>query len=386
MGTALVPAPLEQLSIPYALSGADGANRAPLSNAKQIAADDDLTAIETWLAEYDSSEHTQRHYRKEAERLLLWALIEQGKPLSSLTREDCIAYEKFLADPQPADRWIGPKQATRYSATWRPFSGKLSVASVSTSLRTVNSLLTYLVKAGYLAGNPLALLRRRAQKTAPRKTVERFLEHDQWQFLMDSLETLPRETPKDHRAYERARFLLSFLYLLGPRVHELAKHNMNSFINVRGLWWWEVTGKGGKTARIPVNDDMLAVLSRYRKFLGLSTLPSPDDETPIALSLTGKSGISDNMIYRIVKALVKRAADDLALTDEWSAEKLRAASTHWLRHTAITHQADAGISLLHLQKSARHTKLETTSMYLHTEDNAWHQAMQVHQLKDKQKS
>ncbi|MEI2769769.1 MAG: hypothetical protein V9G98_03200 [Candidatus Competibacter sp.] len=38
---------------------------------------------------------TLRNYRKEAERLLLWALLERGKPLSSLTREDCLQYEAF---------------------------------------------------------------------------------------------------------------------------------------------------------------------------------------------------------------------------------------------------------------------------------------------------
>jgi site-specific recombinase XerD len=380
MTQALIPVPLEQLAIPTHMNGTDGSNRAPLSNAKQIAADDDLQAIETWLAEYDASEHTQRHYRKEAERLMLWALIERGKALSSLSREDCLAYEKFLANPTPAERWVGPKQMPRFSEQWRPFNGSLTPASVSTSLRVVNSLFSYLVRAGYLAGNPLSLLRRRAQRAPERKQVERFLEHNQWLYLMGSIESLPQESIKDKRAYERARFLLSFLYLLGPRVHELAKHDMTSFINVRGLWWWEVTGKGGKTARVPVNEDMMKALQRYRKFLGLSPYPTPKDRHPIALSLSGKSGISDNMIYRIIKGLVQRAADMLEEQDAWSAEKLRAASTHWLRHTAITHQADAGISLLHLQKSARHSKLETTSLYLHTEDTAWHEAMQGHKM------
>ena len=35
---------------------------------------------------------TQRAYRKEAERVLLWAITYQGKALSSMSKEDCIEY------------------------------------------------------------------------------------------------------------------------------------------------------------------------------------------------------------------------------------------------------------------------------------------------------
>lgn len=48
--------------------------------------------------------HTQRAYLKEAERFLLWAIVQHKKSLSSMTLEDCEAYRSFLADPAPADR------------------------------------------------------------------------------------------------------------------------------------------------------------------------------------------------------------------------------------------------------------------------------------------
>jgi len=41
------------------------------------------------------------NYRKEAERLLLWSVAEMGKPLSSLTHEDCLRYQQFLANRNP---------------------------------------------------------------------------------------------------------------------------------------------------------------------------------------------------------------------------------------------------------------------------------------------
>ena len=370
---------LDQLRIPGSLDGRDGSNRAGFQTVRQIAADNDLDAIQTWLDEFRDSPQTQRHYRKEVERLLLWSLLERGKPLSSLTREDCQAYEVFLADPQPRMRWCGPK-APRFSSDWRPFQGPLSASSRRTALLIINSLFTYLVKAGYLSGNPLALTKRRNRTGNVQLGVERYLEHEQWQVLLDTVEALPQDSEKDVRQYERARFLLALLYLLGPRVSELANHGMNSFIEIRGRWWWQVTGKGAKTARVPVNKDMVTALQRYRRFCGLSSMPRPDEDTPLILNLRGSSGISDNMIYRIVKDLVRKAALRLEQSDPHQADKLRRASTHWLRHTSITHQADAGINLRYLQRSARHAKLDTTGLYLHTEDARWHDEMERHRM------
>jgi site-specific recombinase XerD len=143
-------------------------------------------------------------------------------------------------------------------------------------------------------------------------------------------------------------------------------------------------GKGEKEARIPVNQEMIAAMERYRVSLSLAPVPDPDEKTPLVLNVGGKHGVTANMIYRIVKDIVTKAADQLQATQPHKAEKLRKASTHWLRHTAITHQADAGIELRYLNKSARHSKLETTAIYLHAEDDAWHEAMEKHKLQKNQ--
>jgi site-specific recombinase XerD len=214
--------------------------------------------------------------------------------------------------------------------------------------------------------------------------VERFLEHDQWQALLAAVEELPRESERDQQHYARARYLVALLYLLGPRVSEVAEHTMGSFVRVRGRWWWQVIGKGRKEARVPVNQDMLDALSHYRRFYGLPILPAPEESTPLVMNLKGTAGIGDNMIYRIVKDLVAKAADRLAMTDSYQADKLRRASTHWFRHTSITHQADAGIDIQFLQRNARHARIDTTGLYLHAEEKDWHESMERHRLKEKE--
>jgi hypothetical protein len=73
----------------------------------------ELTA---WLASYADSAATLSAYRREVERLLLWAVLQLGKPLPSLTHEDLLVYERFLADPQQAARWVlaGSKKLGRH--------------------------------------------------------------------------------------------------------------------------------------------------------------------------------------------------------------------------------------------------------------------------------
>jgi hypothetical protein len=63
--------------------------RAP-QQACTLDASNDYDAVRAWLALHEAPT-TQRAYRKEAERLMLWAIIERGRALSSFTTEDSIA-------------------------------------------------------------------------------------------------------------------------------------------------------------------------------------------------------------------------------------------------------------------------------------------------------
>jgi len=75
----LPPQPIETLTIPPELDGSAGKNRAK-SDVAQIAAGNDLDAIRAWLARFVDTKTTFDNYRKEAERLLLWAIVQLGKP------------------------------------------------------------------------------------------------------------------------------------------------------------------------------------------------------------------------------------------------------------------------------------------------------------------
>ncbi|SOE95751.1 hypothetical protein SAMN05414139_08662 [Burkholderia sp. D7] len=103
---ALLPLePLEQRCLPPELDDGHGTNRA-LGARSQIAAQNDADAIRAWLARFVYTKATLDTYCKESERLLLWSTTELRKPPSLLTHEDLLIYRRFLANPQPAQRWI----------------------------------------------------------------------------------------------------------------------------------------------------------------------------------------------------------------------------------------------------------------------------------------
>ncbi|MCS6915751.1 MAG: site-specific integrase [Myxococcales bacterium] len=372
---------MEELRLPPHLDGSQGSNRrrdAP----NQLGATNDLEALRCFLAEYDGSPATQRAYRKEVERLLLWSVLERGRPLSSLTREDFAAYAAFLANPGP--RWCGPRRgraSRRYAPGWRPFVGPLSPSAQRTALCIIHSMLSYLVQAGYLLGNPLALVRQRDQlgagpQTSRQRVSDRCFTAVQWQALLDTVEGLTHQDSP--AAAARARFWVALLHFLALRIGEAATHRMGDFHCRRGRWYFRVLGKGRKEAELPVGTQMLEELRRYRQHLGLPLLPEPDEDRPLLLDLSGQRAVSTRRASQVIKALLHRAASRLEATDPVEADRLRRASAHWFRHTALTRQWEKGIPLPHIKANARHARLDTTLLYVHTEEEARHLEIEKH--------
>ena len=321
---------------------------------RQIRADTDIAAIGLWLAEYANSPHTFRSYRKEAVRLLRWAIESRDKAVSSLLREDVLAYEVFLTTPS-VDGTV------------------LSLASRRQALGIVSGLFSYLVNAGYLAANPWTL---RRQKTRRRqRKVERFLDHAAWEHVLAAIEAWPIEQPRERQHAERVRFVLRFLYQTALRASEAANAKVSDFSLRRGRWWLHVVGKGQVAGEVPISTALMADYGRYRRFYGLSETPSPVDHGAIVRSITGRSDgpLTSTSIYLIVKSAFAQVADELDATEPARAALLRRASTHWLRHTAATHQADAGNDLRHIQRNLRHASIDTTAIYLHAEDDERHE-------------
>ncbi len=349
-----------------------------------IEAGSDREIVAAWLLEYRASAQTFRQYRKEAERLLLW-LEGQGKRLADIDRRTLDDFEQFLADPRPASEWIGPPRP-RHSEHWRPFRRGLAATSRRQSLVILQTLFGWLIEAGWLSQNPFRLMRDKRRRLDNTTTgIERYLERPLWQWCWQRLNTPPpaEAAPRSQYEHERRRFIFAFAYLLAPRVSEMSHARMNDFRQREGQWWWQVTGKGGKQARIPVPDAMMAALTQWRRTLGLPAMPSPEEDDPVIRALDGQRAVGDNQLYRMIKAAFAHLAQEREQEDatrHHEAQRLRRATPHWLRHTAITHQAQQGVELRYLSRTARHSRLETTARYLHAETQEWHGQINRHTL------
>lgn len=378
---------LDELTLPVHLTGERGRNRA--AGLPQVAAADDRSAVLAWLARYQDSPATLASYRKEAERLLMWCVYQHGRALSDLTHEDFLAYERFLEDPQPANRWIMQvaQKASRSSPHWRPFAKPLDRQSRRQALSILNSLFNWLVQAGYLAGNPLAL-RRRKTMVRPAKT-SRFLPHEHWAHVRATVESLPTDTPRLARQAARYRWLFSLLYIGGLRISEVCQNAMGDFYWRRGAdgrerWWLEIRGKGDKTRLVPATDELVSELMRYRRANDLTALPREGEGLPLLIPVIGAARpMARSAVHELVKDVFREAAARLRARGpehEAAASHMEQASAHWLRHTAGTHQSDS-MDLKAVRDNLGHANIATTSIYVHTEDDVRHdQTSKSHRL------
>jgi site-specific recombinase XerD len=69
-----------------------------------------------------------------------------------------------------------------------------------------------------------------------------------------------------------------------------------------------------------------------------------------------------------MKRFFLKAAELIGQETPATAEKLRKASPHWMRHTHATHALARGAELTVVRDNLRHASLSTTSIYLHSDD------------------
>jgi len=367
--------PLERFQPPTGRDGAQGTNRAPATQCK-VAAANDYEAIQAWLRLRVPGTHTWRAYRKEAERFLLWAVLERRKALSSLDGDDCVAYRDFLA--APGSEWTGPRNAQRWSEAWRPFEGGLSARSQALAMTIVRSLCEWLVRRHYLASNPWDDVP--ARPDAPSMPQLRALSQKQWDlvqgWLVDELARAPSP------ALHRLQFLLNFSYLTGMRLAELAAARLGWLRHEQlddGEWAWSimVLGKRNKWREVPLPDPAVEALRASLNMRHLNPNPLDNDpETPLISKLAQETPLSGARIYDILVDAFGRCAAHHWARDPRAADRIREASTHWLRHTYGSHSAARGVPQDVLQANLGHESLATTSIYVRAEKARKHRAMQ----------
>lgn len=367
-GNANETRPWEQLIVPTDLDGSAGRFRAPRESCA-LDSNDDYSAINAWISLQESTA-TQRAYRKEAERLLLWAILEKGKPLSSLTTEDAIDYRNFLRRPTPAMRWVG-KPRPRVSPDWKPFQGALSPKSLGYALSVISAMYRWLIEQRYVLVNPFAGMKVKGAKgRTPFDATRGFNEHD-WTLIRSTATNIEWTNDWSKEAAARLHFILDFWYATGLRPQEFADACLGQIRrDDHGDDWLKVLGKGSKLGNVALP---LAATFALDKYLASRKLPISrhkwDPKTPLIPSLTGDgSRITRSRIWALLKRYFTFASNELEEVSPNTAEKLRRATPHWLRHTHATHALSRGVEITSVRDNLRHSSVATTSVYLHADD------------------
>jgi site-specific recombinase XerD len=338
-----------------------------------------------FLYSYRGSPDTFSTYRREIEHFLQWCWWIAGKAVPDIQREDIEAYVDFARNP-PAG-WIGEKTVARFVSQegerrpnphWRPYvtttgSYSLSQAALQSLFSVLSSYFSFLMQENQIAANPVAQIRQKSKfiRKHQSSTQTRRLSPLQWSFVIETAQALAAVDPAVH---ERTLFIMNALYALYLRISELVETprwipQMGHFQrDIEGNWWFLTVGKGNKEREISVSDSMLEALRRYRVSRGLTPLPLPGEATPLIHKTRGNGGITSTRQIRGIVQHCFDAAEEKLRKDGFAeeADRLSAATVHWLRHTGISEDVKHR-PREHVRDDAGHGSSAITDRYIDVE-------------------
>lgn len=338
-----------------------------------------------FIYSYRGSPDTFSTYRREIEHFLHWAWLVAEKSLAAIAREDIESYVEFAR--QPPAGWVGTKTVARFISSggerkpnpeWRPYvstAGEYvaSQSALQSLFSVLSSFFNFLIQESVIAANPVSQMRQKSKflrKHQSQGQIRR-LSPLQWDYVIETAEHMAAAEPAVH---ERTLFIMNALFAMYLRISELVETarwqpQMGHFQpDQEGNWWFVTVGKGNKEREISVSDAMLSALKRYRQSRGLPALPMPGEPTPLIHKTRGRGGItSTRQIRGIVQQCFDAAAQRMAAEGfKEEAERLGAATVHWLRHTGISEDVKHR-PREHVRDDAGHGSSAITDRYIDVE-------------------
>lgn len=390
-------APLERVLIPIELNGEQGSNRS--TEPCRIQANHDLDAIKSWLTLKDDNAKTYQAYKKELERLLLWSVLERGKAVSSLNTDDCRAYIRFLKTLATTDsQWVTLQPANKNYGKWKPFYYRvkktdqessiqadglpelvLSPRSINYAKSVISSCMEWLVKQNYLKHNNFDGIQTIKFAQTTLQINSRAFTLNQMQRVFIYAESQIEANSPEFFNNRRTLFILKFAFSTGLRIHELAAA---SFGDIECLedesgehYFLRVVGKHNKVRKTSLPLMFIEELQDYLRLRGLPShfdfLPHHGPLIPSLRDKTARKHLTPAGIHKILSTFFTQMLshlDTAGQTDKRLADKLRNASTHWLRHSYGSYLAnDKQVPLTYIRDELGHANISTTSLYLNTD-------------------
>ena len=318
------------------------------------------------------SDRTRESYAKEFRRLALYCTLSH-KSLNDIDKQDVVTYLNWLNNPP--ENMVGDRRSVDHPE-WKPFASKqLSAGSIKQALAPIKSLWSFMQDEGYVVKNPWKRIRSTSDGVRNEEQLRRLriIPRSAIETVLAWLDQAVNDEHEDQERIARCRWLF-FLYLFsGTRLSDALKHDSQAFeyveMPVNSTWVFNHRSKGKASHSTPVPDILIEEYDRY--LASAKKPPLADTLTPRALmySIRSYAPITNRLtIHREIKYLFQRAGEFAATAgDTVSSQKLKAASTHWIKHSFVTLALDvSGGDIRSVTDLARHKDWRTTKSYDHT--------------------
>jgi integrase/recombinase XerC len=330
---------------------------------KSLIGNSDHEVVNSWLGEFADVPSTFRAYRKEVTRYLYWAHEVIGKGLPELNRADIETYREFMRNPP--SNLLGARNGTHADGTWKPFEAAVSLSSQRYALVVLGSLHTYLVDGGYAIANPIALIRRKGPRSEPNR--EKTIDKASINRLLEFLRKRANAAVSRDENLERQLFVCTWLFETGCRRDELAHAKLSDVYPSPAGLRWQIFGKGGSEAWIPLREGARNALLRYHNLA--QHIPA---KLPVLKSLRGKAEcLKGDQVRDIVKNACQTFASESSINKQFAL-----VTPHWFRHAITAHLLNQGTDIRYVQRFLRHKSISTTMAYDSTGSKEFELAVQ----------
>lgn len=250
-----------------------------------------------------------------------------------------------------------------------------SVASVNRFRQSLSRFFTHATRHAWVQANPFLWAAPPARDRDGLRVERTALPASSARALLDAAADALDDRPSraDQDLALRDRLILAFLLVLGPRVSELVRADLDDLVREPGAARWRIRGKGGVVRTVslsaPLEDALTAYLVELRPRLLARGPGGADAERAVLLTWRGR-----RVDAQTIRAVVDRAMSRVP------PELRRGATPHALRHTTATLLVAHGWDVKVVAELLGHASIATTGVYLDRIEGELAAAIAAHPL------